>query len=185
MPHIHDSTPRDEITIAGHVHTVPHPYHEGYVLTANEAKALNQTFGENLRNNLASKLKELLEAGNYEPASFQATVDEYAKTYEFGHRSSGGARGPRLDPVAKEALDLAKAKLTEALRKKGKSPSDISAADFTSLAKQILEKHPALMELARERVAAVKSVADIEIEGLSETYPSEESPKPQRKAKAA
>jgi hypothetical protein len=48
----------EQITIAGQSFNVPIRYEEGHELTSGEASALNQTYHENIRNNLAKKAKE-------------------------------------------------------------------------------------------------------------------------------
>lgn len=168
MPEITASTPRDEITIAGETFSVPQPYAEGHVLTANEAGALNQVFAENVRNNLASKVKEAKEAGAFDALEFQATVDAYTSSYEFGVRSGGGGRVG--DPVQAEALDIARDIVRDSLRKKGYKLADVKAAQITELAKGVLAKgnatSEAILEQARQRVEARRAIADIELDSL-------------------
>jgi hypothetical protein len=127
------------ITIAGHRFNVPIPYKAGHVCTEGEANALNQTFAENIRNNLAAKAKD--------GSLTQADVDTYAASYAFG--AGGKAFGPR-DPIMAEALRLAALRVR--LTAKGGKPS---AAD----AKGYLDAHPELMERARRNVD--EALADI------------------------
>ena len=163
MPHITSETPRDEITIAKRVHTVPRPYAEGHVLSANEASALNQVFAENIRNNFASTIKDHDEAGTYDAASIQAALDEYTSKYEFGVRSGGGGRAS--DPVHSKAMDIARGKVREAITKKGHSLKDFSAKQISELAVGVLEKYPEITEVARAQVAAEQALAGIELGG--------------------
>jgi hypothetical protein len=127
------------ITIAGHRFNVPTPYKAGHVCTEGEANALNQTFAEAIRNNLAAKSKD--------GSLTQADVDTYAARYAFGAKASGF--GPR-DPVMAEALRLAALRVR--LTAKGGKPS---AAD----AKGYLDAHPELMERARRNVE--EALADV------------------------
>src|SRR6266446_4903096 len=66
----------EQITIAAQTFNVPLRYEEGHELSAGEASALNQTYHENIRNNLAKKAKE--------GTLTQADVDAYASEYQFG-----------------------------------------------------------------------------------------------------
>ena len=52
----------EKITIAGKPFDVPHRYEEGHQLTAAEAKALNQIFWENLRNNFQVRVNSAIKA---------------------------------------------------------------------------------------------------------------------------
>ena len=157
----------EQITIAGHVFNVPTRYEEGHELTANEAAALNQTFHENLRNNFAKKVEdkkdgmEKIEDDDV-LTDLQSQLDEYADQYEFG---APGARGAR-DPVLSEAMKLAKDKIWEALRAKGKKRKDVEASAVTELAKKHLVKHPEVMQLARQRVAEAQAAASGDLEDL-------------------
>src|SRR5262245_52038090 len=89
------------------------PYKEGYQLKANEAAAMNQLLAENIRNNMATtvrnaKLKaagwsdeqiktskveqmspvvEITQLSEAQHAELQATIDEYTLQYEFGIRT--------------------------------------------------------------------------------------------------
>lgn len=133
------------LTIGGNQFTVYSRYEEGHELTAGEASALNQTLRENVRNNLAKK-----------EGLTQADVDAYASEYQFGVRTPGAGR--TADPVMAEFMRLAKAKIREALKAKGKTAD----ADAITAAAQSLATKPqgeAIMALAKQRVAEAQSVA--------------------------
>jgi hypothetical protein len=169
MPEITAETPRDQITIAEETFFIPQPYAEGHVLTSNEAGALNQLFAENVRNNLASKVKAAKEADAFDHDTFQAeVVDDYTSKYEFGVRTGGGGRIG--DPVQAEAIDIARDMVRDALRKKGYKLADVKAAQITELAKNVLAKgdatSEAIMTQARQRVEARRAIADIELDSL-------------------
>lgn len=112
---------RKEITIAGHNFLVAQPYAAGHVVNDAEAKALNQVRAENIRNNMATKVK--LAFGDAPTEEINADtigqiVTEYDAAYEFTLASVGGGR-KSVDPVESEARKLATAILTQALRQKG------------------------------------------------------------------
>lgn len=175
MPEIHESTPRETYTIAGESFSIPRPYKHGHVLNEGEATALNQTFAENVRNNLASKLKEEKEAGSFDVSVFQAKVDDYCESYEFGVRTGGGRSS---DPVMTEALAIARDLVRKAIVAKGIKLADVKAANITELAKQTIEKNPKILETARARVEEVRAIADVELEGLTtESAEADEAPK--------
>ena len=150
----------ETITIAGRPFTISNRYSEGHTCTANEADALNQTMHENVRNNLAEKLKKI-----DDDSEAQALVDSYSADYIFGARGGGGSR----DPVQTEAMNLARGKVKAALQRKGHKVSGegaVSAKRITELAGEALAKHPEWLDTARQIVAAKRSAAD-------ETYEEE------------
>jgi hypothetical protein len=162
MPEITSETPRSNITIAGKSFSVPEPYAEGHVLTANEAATLNQTYAENIRNNMASKVASALEAEKaegdaqkpYDHAAMQTAVDDYVANYEFGIR-----RGVTGDPVEREALNAARELVKNAIRTKGGKLSDYKPADITARASELLDKYPQIREQAKARVEANQAAA--------------------------
>lgn len=146
----------EQITIAGNAFNVPVRYEEGHELTAGEASALNQTYHENIRNNLAKKAKE--------GTLTQAEVDSYANDYQFGVRAAGA--GVTRDPVMSEAMRIAKKQLGEMLRKAGKKVGDYEVAAINTAAKALLDKDPQIMEIARQRVAEQQSLASADLGDL-------------------
>ena len=162
---------KEEITIAGATFQVPNPYSVGHTVTAGEADALNQTFHENVRNNLAKKAKE--------GTLTQEEVDRYADSYEFGVRVGGGG-GPR-DPVRTRAMEIARDKVKGALRKKyGKEATNFSAKQISSLAADALEKHPEWTDIARQQVAEEAALAEEALEDVIEGI--EPNPEPEDNA---
>lgn len=157
---------RQELTINGTTFTVMERYEEGHEITAGEASALNQTLRENIRNNLSKK-----EGLN------QDMIDQYANEYQFGVRSAGSGRVS--DPVMAEYLRLAKAKIKDLLKAKGKK-ADGDA--ITEAAKNMLNTPHGqpLWELAQKRVAEAQSVAgealDDVIAGIPEKVEAEQQP---------
>lgn len=152
----------EQITIAGATYNVPVRYEEGHELTAGEASALNQTFHENIRNNLAKQQKE--------GTLTQEAVDKYAAEYQFGVRSGGG--GVSRDPVMSEAMRLAKGRITAGLKAKGKKVSDVDPSALTAAAKALIERDGTILELAKERVAQAQSVATGDLSDLIASLPA-------------
>lgn len=166
MPEINAQTPVTSIQIAGESFNVPQPYTAGHVLTANEASSLNQTYAENVRNNMASKVKAHKEAGTFAADVFQGTVDDYCDSYEFGQRTGSGRSG---DPVKTEAMSITRDLIRQAISKAAAADSskpklaDVSAAKITELAASQLAKTDdpktaAIMATARARVDAQKEL---------------------------
>ena len=183
MPEIHTTTPRETYTIAGESFSIPQPYKHGHSLTEGEASQLNQVYAENVRNNLAGKVKEQKETGAFDQEVFQGTVDDYCEGYEFGVRTGGGRTG---DPVRAEAMNIAREAVRKAIRDKGHKLADVSSATITKLASNYLEKTPSILAIARARVEQVAAIAEVELEGLEiEEKPEAEAAAAPRGKKAA
>jgi len=166
MPEITETTPRTSIMIAGENFNVPQPYVAGHVLTANEASSLNQTYAENVRNNMAGKVKAHKEAGTFAADVFQGTVDDYCDTYEFGQRTGGGRSG---DPVMTEAMSITRDLVRQAISKANAADptkpklADVPASKISELAKAQLNKLDdprtvQIMNTAKARVEAAKEL---------------------------
>lgn len=155
---ITDETPRSTITIAGVVVECPQPFAEGHILSANEAAALNQTFSENIRNNLAKHFKENAENSEFDP---QAAVDEYVPTYSFGVR-----RGRSVaDPIEREAYRMALESVKEALKNAGYKLKEVGDEKLEDMVAQALETYPVFREKAK---ALVESRVSIGLDSLME-----------------
>jgi hypothetical protein len=155
----------EQITIAGHSFNVPLRYEEGHELTAGEAGALNQTYHENLRNNFAKKVKDA--GGSPDLAALQAELNKYAEEYQFGVRVGGGG-GRTTDPVMSLAMRIAKKKITDLLRDKGKKPSDYEPSAITAAAKALLDRPEGaqILEVAKARVEEEKKLASEGLDSL-------------------
>lgn len=153
------NTPRRKVTIQETSFEVPTPFTEGYTLSENEASALNQLLIENVRNNFAAKIKKAEEAKTAIPT--QAELDAYVEGYEFGERSGGGRTS---DPVEREAMEIAREKVRQALQKKGHKIADVKAATITQLAQDALEKYPSIREQAKAVVAARQAAGAEELD---------------------
>lgn len=162
-----DETPRENFTVAGHVLNIVQPYTEGHTVTAGEAQALNQILAENVRNNLAKKIKEMDEADAYDEDAAQLLVDEYVDEYEMGVRGGGGG-GRTVDPVRKEAMAITVPLVKDAVKKKHGSLKGVKIKDINAKAASIIDnhEHPRHAEIwarAKERVEAQREIADLEL----------------------
>lgn len=155
-----------DITIQGVAFAVIQPYAEGHIVTEAEAKALNQTRSENVRNNMAKQVKDAKDAQAKEQGveaavvvlpddvltSLGQAVTEYDKAYVFTLASVSGGRKSR-DPVEMEATKIARAAIMGKLKEMGKKVADV---DKDALAAKIAE----IAESAPVVKAAKKAVAD-------------------------
>lgn len=162
------SLERQELTINGQTFTVMERYEEGHEITAGEASALNQTLRENVRNNLSKK-----------EGLTQEQVDAYASEYAFGVRTAGVGR--TSDPVMSEYMRLAKAKIKDMLKAKGKKAD---AEQITVAAKNMLNTPHGqpIWALAQQRVAEQQNLAadalDDIVAGIPEKAAETSAPQP-------
>lgn len=122
-----EETIRSEIKINKVDYTIPCPFEEGHVCTANEAKALNQLLKENVRNNFASRIKPDA------PIPSQEEFDAYVAGYEFGIRSITST-----DPVMKEMIKLAEGLVMKSLTKAGVTKKALGTDNFNKKVDEIL-----------------------------------------------
>ena len=153
---IAEGTPTVSRTIGGVQVQVPAPYSEGYVLTAAEAAMLNQTFAENISNNMRAKAKDGDRALSTE--EFQPLVDQYITSYSPGVRTGGGGGGGAraLTPVEQEVRNLATSKLKEILKSKGLKQKDIPFAETRD---KIIEQHREALTAQAEKVVRAREKA--------------------------
>lgn len=151
-----ENCPTRARTIGGVEVQVPQPYAEGHPLTKAEADMLNQTFSENISNNMRSKA--VGEDGNaLTSEAFQPLIDEYVSKYEPGVRQGGGGGGARaLTPVEVEVRNLATAKLKEILKSKGLKQKDIN---FVEVRDKIIEQHRDALTAQAEKVVKAREKA--------------------------
>lgn len=145
--------------------TLPAPYKTGHVLRANEAEALNAYYVNCVRNAVAPTVKDIIDkAGGIESvktADIQKAVDEFVARYDFG--MGGGHVG---DPVEREALEIGRNLVRDAIRRKGKNVSDFSAKDITAKARELVnhaDHGPKIRKKAEEIVKSRETLADIDI----------------------
>ncbi len=152
-----------KLTIAGVEFTASLPYAAGHVLTDVEAKVLNQTRIENLRNNFAPKVKASNEGkeGALSADQLQEAFSKFDSEYVFSSASAGGS-STALDPVEREALSIAKAYVKQALEARGQkltAPREASDADKAAYKEKIdakiaeVAQRPQIVEAAKAAVA--------------------------------
>lgn len=142
------------ITIYEEEFTVTTPYAEGHVITAAEAKALNQVRAENIANNFRAKIKAAKEDGTLDKV--RADLATYDAEYVFTLASVGGGRTP-VDPVEREAKRLAEQLVTNMIREqKGMTKKDYLAQEGGE--ERFAENVAKLMERAEVIAAAKKAV---------------------------
>lgn len=173
-----------EITIAGQTFTVSQPYAAGHVVTEAEAKALNQVRSENIRNNMAAKVKAATEGtakeGEPTAANIVQYVADYDANYEFTLASVGGGKRS-TDPVEVEAMRIARdqfaawavSKKTTVKALKEKLGEEIVAEKIAMLAER-----PENVKEAKRRVDLRNKNADNALEGLGldDMLPAETEP---------
>ena len=158
-----------EITIQGIVFNVNQPYQTGHAVSEAEAKALNQTRAENIRNNCAKLVKEAkTEHGNELPdevlTSLAMAVKEKDDAYIFTLASIGGGRASR-DPVDIEATKIAKAAINGKLRELNKKVSDIDKDAYAAKVAEIAASD-AVQKVAKKAVAERNKLASDALENL-------------------
>ncbi len=175
------------ILIQGLQFNAPAPYNEGHVLSEAEANVLNQTFGENLRNNFASVVKSARTALGLPDktdltdetviAELTTKFAEYASTYTFS-----GRRAPKAvaDPVEREAIRIAKSIVTEHLAAHKVLVKNLPEGRMDSLVTELLSKRPDIRVEAQRRIAVTKEAATIVLDDLiaKATAPAETADQP-------
>ena len=164
-----DTTPQSEITIAGLRLNVPSPYSEGHVLTEAEAKVLNQTLAENLRNNFAKTAKKFIEDAveidNVDLDAAQEALNTYIEGYEFGVRQVAGRA--TQSPVERMMLTVARERVKEAIKRAGHSLKQVSKEKIDALVEQLISRDSdSIREEAEVRIEAKKAAADSTSEKL-------------------
>lgn len=75
-------------------------------------QTLQQTRIENIRNNMAARIKKLMNGSEQltdeQLSQVKSDVDKYASEYQFGVRARGGSGTRTVDPVEREVVKLAK-----------------------------------------------------------------------------
>lgn len=154
-------SPTQNIKIAGMIFPIPKPYTSGHVLDELEAKALNQLFAENVRNNCSKMVKEAAPADGQalsveETSALRSKLMAYAESYHFS------ARAPKepQDPAVALARKLAAEEYRAALRGKGRDPKEISKEDFEKNITWIVDNRPRFLEEAKRRLDAAQAGAN-------------------------
>lgn len=155
------------ITVAGHIFEVAQPYAAGtHDLSEGEAAALNQVRAENIRNNMASRVKAAMKdapEGTPLPAELVEEFAAYERDYAFAIRQPGQVR--ETDPIAVEARKIARATLAAAIKAAGKSRKDYTDEQFENLLSAVAAKD----EVQKAAVKAVRErskLAEGALEGM-------------------
>lgn len=138
-----------EVTIAGKPFTVSLPYLAGHVLNEAEAKTLNQVRTENIRNNMASKVKD--------GTAGEAEVAAYDAAYSFALQVGGTRK--TTDPLEKECLALARANVTATIKKAGKKVKDFAEEKIEAMVEKLAE-HPEIVKAAKARIRDREKLAE-------------------------
>lgn len=180
------------VRIQGYDFTVKAPYAEGHVLTAVEASNLNQLLAENIRNNVAGKIKtakeKFVEAGNSADAftldiaisqgegqpdtTLRAICQDYADQYAFGVRTARTSEP--ADPVEREAKRIATEMVNSALAKGGVKKKDLPEGKYDEMVSKVMLKDDVVKE-AKRRVKAKEGIGLDEL-GLGATEAAAETP---------
>jgi len=150
------------IVIQGVQVTISTPYAEGHQVTAAEAKALNQVRAENIRNNMAAKVKEIKgdaeELNQDQLNAIADAVSQYDREYEFSMASAGGG-GRTTDPLEAEAKSLARKLVSEAARNQGLKLKDIPKERLDAKIAEVMEMEE-VQKQAKENLKKKQKLAD-------------------------
>ena len=151
-----------EITIHDETFTVSAPYAEGQVITALEAKTLNQTRAENVANNFRKRVKAALEGLALKEGAEVESLDAvraafsvYDAAYTFSMPSAG--REP-IDPLDREILRIAKESVKKAISEAGKKLKDYDEDRLEAAYAKASENELVIKEAKRRLAAAAKNV---------------------------
>lgn len=174
-------TATQSVRIQGFDFTVKAPYAEGHVLTAVEASNLNQLLAENIRNNVAGKIKtakeKFVEAGGVADAftldievehegamvSLRSLLQGYADAYQFGVRTARTAEP--VDPTEREAKRIATEMVNSALAANNIKKKDLEEGLYDEMVSKVMARDDVQKE-AKRRVQKKESIGLDEL-GLS------------------
>jgi hypothetical protein len=169
---IDPNTPRAARTISGLELTVPQPYAAGQPLSEATASILNQTFAENISNNMRARLALGFSTGPDAPAiphtaeTAQPLIDAYVAEYEPGVRRGGGGERTVADPVEREARKIARSKAIEYVKSMGGKPADF---DMAPIVDAIFEKNRDILMAEGKKIVAALAKAKEKGDGLDLT----------------
>jgi hypothetical protein len=149
-----------DFNIKGVPFTVPHPFVEGHVLTEGEARVLNQTFKENIRNNFNAVVVRALEAAAAEGsevdvAELQEALEAYIAEYEFGQTAARASS--KTSPLDREIERLARQVVVNAIKAKGLKVKDIDADKVESFVAQVIASKGDVLRAEAEKVLAARA----------------------------
>lgn len=152
-----------EISIYDQTFSVRAPYQEGHVISAIEAKVLNQTRAENVGNNFRKRVKAAIDGtplkeGEAVPtlAEIAAALAAYDVEYTFAMPSIG--REP-IDPLDRECLKIAKQVVKDAIAAQGKKLKDYTEEQLEAAYDKAAQKDDIVKE-AKRRLNAQKKNAE-------------------------
>lgn len=161
-----DSTSTDtiQISILGLSLAFTPPYSEGHVCTSAEARALNSTHGENMRNNLLRHVQQALEqarVGSFLllPEQEQERLRSFAKAYAQTYHIGLGRPAQRPDPVQALARKLAREAILVQLRRAEIDPKTKDLSWFETKIEEALSGHQYFIAEARRRVESARTAA--------------------------
>lgn len=159
------------IKVQGLIFSYTPRYSAGHVLSQDEALVLNQTLGENLRNNFATNIRKTLDvieaeakAAGTEPRSLmEAEVSAFTDAFA-AYQASYIFKAPRqgagpVDPIEGEMRKIAKALVVAALATRNIKPSTLPEGKMDELIKGVMAKRPEVREEAVRRVEAIKGAS--------------------------
>lgn len=149
------------IEIAGLTFEVEDRYSDGQEINENEARALNQTLRENLRNNFRKTAKDEQDKGT-SVDKIREMFEDYASNYEFSGKRQ--ARAPR-DPVEAEARKIARKVVKAALKKQNIDEKTLEDGKLDELIDAYAAK-PDVLALAKETVEALSSITTTALESV-------------------
>lgn len=150
---------------------VAQPFVEGHVVTADEAKALNQIRAENIGNNFRARVQahiENLEGAMTEP-DLRAAFDKYDQEYVLRGASPGTGRA-QLSPLEREARRIAKLMVVKQLAApsekypSGRKQKDVDPEAFEAQVARFAE-HEQVLKLAKKNLKEQEALGTLAIEG--------------------
>lgn len=167
---------KSKIKVQGLIFEASKPYAEGHVLNALEAKTLNQTRDENLRNNFAKTVKDVLakiagetpEGGTPRELSIEEISDLQSKfaAYDLAYTFAERRAAAPVDPIEKIAHGLAWEHIKTKLKEKNYDLKTVSAEKKEELIASLISKDASIMEEARRRVESSKAIASTALDDL-------------------
>lgn len=162
--------------INGQEFKISQPYEAGHVLNDAEAKALNQTRSENIGNNLRSLVKEAVELSekgdNSKLNELSDLVAKYDAEYTFA-LGGGGVSTRKLDPLEREAKEIANEIIKADLAKKGRKLSQVPEgmskeewAEKLDATREMLMGKDEVLKAAKKRLAEKNKLAEGGLEAL-------------------
>lgn len=151
-------------TIEGKNFEISQPYVEGHVVTAIEARVLNQTRSENIGNNVRKALKEAIEAGksDSELIDLVAAVDA-----EYAFTAAGTRAAAKLDPIEREARKIAREQVRNHLAQDGRkltvAPDGVTQEEWDEKIEAEIDRVAAMeviIEAAKKEVQARQKRAE-------------------------